>query len=124
MNRRILGIVTLSGAALVLAGAAPAQQAITVVKTPDGAAYLERVSYADLDLSQDAARQLLMQRVGSAITSVCRLELGPSPIYQAEASCRQWAWRRSRPQVERAVANRLAGGTSLASAAQIVVTSQ
>ena len=123
MRRVILSLAPLAFTALGPVSAGHAQTPITVVKTPDGASYVQRVRYADLDLAQKGQRKLLLQRVGNAIASVCKRELGPSPLYQAEASCRDWAWRRSRPQVERAVASRLAGVATFASAAQIVVTS-
>ena len=58
------------------------------------------VSYADLDLSQQAGRTTLEARVSHAVSRLCRM---PSALDQAAMShyraCRKSAWSGARPQL-------------------------
>ena len=109
-----------SGALVLACGMAggAAAQTTAVVTAPNEERFTLAVSHADLDLALASDRKLLLRRVGRAVESVCSESLGPSPVYFAERSCKQWSWRNSRPQIDRAVS----GHPASLSAATILVS--
>lgn len=117
-------------ASLCLAVAATAPQAAvaqqTTVVTAPTDSFTEKVGYADLDLRSPSGRQALLSRVGKAVNSVCSDALGPSPIFYAQTSCRNWTWAHSRPQVDRAFDRAAAlsdRGAAVTAAAMVIVVS-
>lgn len=97
-----------AGLAVALAGAGSAAagprvpERVTVTAPSD--AFVERVSHADLNLSQASARRLLMHRVGSAVHRVCnpgRYDGGLA--LDEQLGCEQVAWAEAKPQIALAV---------------------
>jgi UrcA family protein len=57
------------------------------------------VSYRDLDITTAAGEKTLMRRVSGAVRFVC----SPATHYMQESSCRSFAWKGARPQLELAL---------------------
>lgn len=117
------GAAVLSGvtASLLIAGAAFAAQnkPVVVYAEPQEGLRTERVTYADLDLSQRDHQRKLNLRVAGAVKRVCLYEdrNGVWDYYR----CADGAWDGARPQIAQAVARAqeiaLTGKSSIAATA-------
>ena len=122
-NRKAAAV--LSGVAASLLFAAPAatvQERPVVVYAQPSDVRTERVSYADLDLSQSSQVKRLTQRVAGAVKRVCLFENGRSGLqYRGYYSCADDAWDGARPQIAQAITRAreiaLTGRSSIAAAA-------
>lgn len=127
------GAAVLSGvtASLLIATAAFAaaqDKPVVVYAEPQEGLRSERVSYADLDLSQPRHERKLNLRVAGAVKRVClyedRTALQDSGYYR----CADDAWGDARPQIAQAVARAreiaLTGSSSIAATAITISVGQ
>lgn len=128
-----LGAAVLSGvtASLLIATAAFAasqEKPVVVYAEPQEGLRSERVSYADLDLSQRGHERKLNLRVAGAVKRVClyenRIGLQDLGYYR----CADDAWGDARPQIAQAVARAreiaLTGRSSIAATAITISVGQ
>lgn len=117
--------IAVSAAAAVPAEAKPtSDRPLVVIAEPEPLPPTRRVGYADLNLATQIGERTLVRRVRSAVGEVCEEEVGPSPLFYYEHSCRVLTWKDTRPQVERAIARAramAAAGSPDITAAAIVV---
>lgn len=108
----------LSGMTLCTAPAAAAQEAPLVVYGQALDSRTERVTFADLNLSDPAGRSRLHNRVGGAIERVCDLDLGRDGLQdRGYYRCANAAWGAAAPQIAKAIAT---GKTSLGAAIVVI----
>lgn len=89
----------------VIAEAKPgSERPVVVTAEPAATPATRRVAYGDLNLATQIGESALARRVSSAVKEVCRQELGPSPLYYAQTSCRMVTWSDTKPQVAQAIA--------------------
>lgn len=119
------GAAVLSGvtASLLIAGAAFAAQnkPVVVYAEPQEGLRTERVTYADLDLSQRDHQRKLNLRVAGAVKRVCLYENQIRQQGLGYYRCADGAWDDARPQIAQAVARAreiaLTGKSSIAATA-------
>ena len=101
MNRRLFAsAIGSSLAAAVLIGTATEASArdIKVVAHRQSDIQVERVSYADLDLTSKGGVRKLNARVGGAVSRVCfAFDYIDS---DTKENCRSYAWKGAKPQIE------------------------
>ena len=114
---------TMGGIALSAAPAS-AKRPIIISAQLDPDQHRTRVGYADLNLASASGKQTLMRRVSGAVYQVCDQPLAGELGLESRSevsSCRSFAWRGARPQVDLAVerAQQIArtGSSSIAAAA-------
>nr|WP_294851699.1 UrcA family protein [uncultured Sphingomonas sp.] len=97
------------GSVVALPAAADPNRPV-VVTGHDEDMITRRVSYADLDLSNGAAQQILFKRVHFAVRKVCLEATSPSATSWEEYGCRRQAWGGAKPQIASAIdrANQMA----------------
>lgn len=110
-------------ASLLIAASAPAAQPerpVVVYAGPQEDFLTERVTYADLDLANDAGQRTLLRRVKGAVKRVCLFEPG-LPLVHGYYRCADGAWDGANPQIAQAVARAreiaLTGKSSIAATA-------
>ena len=117
--------IAVSAAAAVPIEAKPASdRPLVVIAEPEQMPPTRRVGYADLNLATQVGERTLVRRVRTAVKDVCEEEVGPSPLFYYEYSCRMLTWKDTRPQVDQAIARArgmAAAGSSPIAAAAIVV---
>lgn len=126
------GAAVLSGvtASLLIATAGFAAQGrpVVVYAEPQEGFRTERVSYADLDLSQRSHERTLTRRVAGAVKRVCLYEDRSGLQDLGYYRCADDAWGYARPQMAQAVARAqeiaLTGKSSIAAAAITIRVSQ
>ena len=100
MNRKLFGSAIGSSLAVaVLIGTATQASArdIKVVAHRQGDIQVERVSYADLDLTSNRGVRKLNARVDGAVSRVCfAFDYIDS---ETKANCRSYAWNGAKPQI-------------------------
>ena len=130
MKKIILPIgafVLVSAAAPVIAEAKPvSDRPLVVIAEPEPMPPTRRVGYADLNLATQVGERLLVRRVRSAVKAVCEEEVGPSPLFYHEHSCRVLTWKDTRLQLDQAITRAramVAAGSPDIAAAFILVRS-
>ncbi len=109
--------------ALALVAAPLAAQEPTVVTGAHQPTYQERVSFADLDLSQGSAQRALKTRVRRAADRVCIEAEGPLPSYGygfgSDLTCADLTYNHARPQIVAAI-DRAKSGQQTAAMALVI----
>ena len=114
--------VSTGGLIAITPSASAKDQPLVVFAPPD--APTRRVSYADLNLTSQAAEKMLYRRVAGAVRSVCNEATGPFSDFNETTACRDFAWDGARPQINRAVARAheyAANGSTTVVAVQAIV---
>lgn len=98
-----LAAALLPAMAILAASPAAAQEPVVVYGETEGTR-IERVKFADLDLSTKAGAKKLNARVGGAVRNVClfdpEIRLQPSDY----GECANESWHRAKPQIAQAIA--------------------
>ena len=121
----ICAFVVVSAVTPVMVEAKPiSDRPLVVIAEPEPLPPTRRVGYADLNLATQIGERTLVRRVRTAVNEVCEEEVGPSPLFYYEHSCRVLTWKDTRPQVDQAIARArgmaAAGSPPIASAAIVV----
>jgi len=121
MNRRLFASAIGSSLAVaVLIPTPAAARDVKVVAHRNSDIQVERVSYADLDLTSKGGVRKLNARVDGAVSRVCfAFDYIDS---DTKANCRSYAWKGAKPQIELAArrANELAS-TGFSSIAPVAI---
>ena len=100
-----IGAFVAVSAAPVIAEAKPvSDRPLVVIAEPEPLPPTRRVGYADLNLATQVGERILVRRVRSAVKEVCEEEVGPSPMFHYEHSCRVLTLKDARPQLDQAIA--------------------
>ena len=101
----ICAFVVVSAVTPVMVEAKPiSDRPLVVIAEPEPLPPTRRVGYADLNLATQIGERTLVRRVRTAVNEVCEEEMGPSPLFYYEHSCRVLTWKDTRPQVDQAIA--------------------
>jgi UrcA family protein len=123
ITSRFAAIIGLCATAAV--GQAPSAHETSPVFVVGGEVAVRHVSFADLDLAGTSDRKALVRRLEAAVSDVCEEALGPSANYYAEVGCWKSTWRKTQPQLTRAVQKaREVASTSAGINAAAVITVQ
>ena len=119
----------ISVAVPTIAEAKPASdRPLVVIAEPELVQPTRRVDFADLNLATQLGERTLIRRVRGAVNDVCGEEIGPSPMFYHEHSCRVLTWKDARPQVHQAIARArgmaAAGSPGIAATVVIVRAAQ
>lgn len=120
----ICAVVVVSAAPVTAEAKSISDRPLVVIAEPEQMPPTRRVGYADLNLATQIGERTLVRRVRTAVKEVCEEEMGPSPLFYYEHSCRVLTWKDTRPQVDQAIARArgmAAAGSPPITAAAIVV---
>ena len=118
------GVVVVSAVPVMAEAKSISDRPVVVIAEPEQMPPTRRVGYADLNLATQIGERTLVRRVRTAVKDVCEEEVGPSPLFYYEYSCRVLTWKDTRPQVDQAIARArgmAAAGSPPIAAAAIVV---
>ena len=101
ISSRVVAVVGLCATAAV--GQTPSTPKTSPVFVVGGEVAIRHVSFADLNLAGKSDRKVLTHRVEDAVSDACDEALGPSANYYAEVGCWKSTWRKTQPQLARAV---------------------
>lgn len=107
MNGRIGALAIVAAASLGTLISSPVyagdQNGPVVITGHNEDLVVRRVSYADLNLTQQHGQKTLYRRVSYAVGDVCEEAVGPGGTRFESVGCSHRAWKGATPQINRAI---------------------